>query len=343
MTFPSRHFHIVRTGCWYWLALLLCLSFTTRAEVLTAAGVQQQALTVSHRAHPVQLLLWYPTHSRGAAQRTGGNGLFQGTVAQHNAAPVEGRLPLVLMSYGGLRSAPFQGHWLAQQLAQHGYLVMQIQPPAAESLLPEQATDEPWRRAADISVAYQWLQRSEWQPRIDPARQNLLGAFLGATAMLQQTGIRLDPARYRHSCDGNDSTDCRWYTAHQVSLPQAALPASTWEMESTAVHWQRIVVINPELLNSMTPADLTALPATLTHIALGQDSIKEQSTLPGQTLSLPAASPFSALALCTANAAAILREEGEEEALCQDGEASSRQAVHQQLLQWVLAALEPVH
>ena len=343
MTFPSRYFRIVRTARRYWLALLICLSFTARAEALPAAGVQQQAVTVSHRSHPVQLLLWYPTQSRGAAQRTGGNGLFQGSAGVQDATPVDGKLPLLLMSYGGLRSAPFQGNWLAQQLAQHGYLVVQIQPPAAELLLPEQATDEPWLRAADISTAYQWLKRSEWQPRIDPERQNLLGAFLGATAMLQQTGIRLDPARYRHSCDGNDSTDCRWYAAHQVSLPQAALPASTWGMESTAVHWQQVVVINPELLNSVTPADLSVQPATLTHIALGQDAAEEQSTLPGQTFSLTAASPFSALALCTANAAAILREEGEEEALCQDGKASSRQAVHQQLLQWVLTVLNPAH
>ena len=135
-----------------WLACLLCcFSFGSMAENI---GVSELAVSSRFSDRLVMARIWYPAGENAAGERVsvGGNAVFAGVAAQADAAVSAGRFPLVVISHGGLQSAPDNISWLAAALAGQGYLVAVVNAPQVRgsNMTPP---DELWLRPLDISAA----------------------------------------------------------------------------------------------------------------------------------------------------------------------------------------------
>lgn len=85
-------------------ALLAVPGFAEEGE--TAVGVSTMVRPEANFDRGISMTIWYPAQSdAGASELVGRNAVFEGTPAQREASPQPGKLPLVLLSHGGLRSA----------------------------------------------------------------------------------------------------------------------------------------------------------------------------------------------------------------------------------------------
>ncbi|HTI00244.1 MAG TPA: hypothetical protein VL752_04780, partial [Acidisoma sp.] len=179
--------------------------------------------------------------------------------------------------------------------------------------------------------------------RIDASRIGVLGFFLGGTAALSLAGGELDAQGYASSCDdGRAGPDCAWYAKAGVDLHRvdaAALAASHRDARIGLA-----VLVDPELSGSFTAASLARLsiPVEIIHLgdaAPGVEGAKLAQAIPGAHYDeLADATAFSGFAEGKPKGAAILRSEGEEEALCQDRGTSSRAEIHARLAAMIDAA-----
>ena len=177
------------------LAMILAaaLAFTLPCPVAAAPGVALLIGTAGAE-RPLSLSIWYPSGATATGQ-VGGTAVFDGTGAALDAQGPDGAHPLVLLSHGGLRSAPDTGAWLAAALAEAGMLVAEINAPRPETA--GAAMNEIWQRPRDIRRALDLiLQDPAWAGRVDPGRIAVVGFALGGTAALSVSGAVLDADAY---------------------------------------------------------------------------------------------------------------------------------------------------
>ena len=158
-----------------WLACLLCcFSFGSMAENI---GVSELAVSSRFSDRLVMARIWYPAGENAAGERVsvGGNAVFAGVAAQADAAVSAGRFPLVVISHGGLQSAPDNISWLAAALAGQGYLVAVVNAPQVRgsNMTPP---DELWLRPLDISAAIDHSVPEHTPPAV-PARPVFVRPF----------------------------------------------------------------------------------------------------------------------------------------------------------------------
>ena len=277
----------------------------------------------SHR--PLTISLWYPAID-GIQETVGGNAVFKGVAAAPDATPIDRKLPLVLLSHGGLRSAADSGAWLASEIARTGHLVIEINAP--RPLSPAEAVNEIWRRPSDISRALDSVMMDGiWSDHIDQDRISVVGYALGGTAGLALAGGQFERQAFINSCSGARSgPDCGWYKSQNVDLG-----AVDHEELTAAKRDQRIgsaIAIEPEYLSvfadRLASVDVPTLVISLGDVADTQffdaDSIIGAS-ITGSTTS-------DGFQVCTAKGAAILAEDGGDPALCGPS-AEARQHTHQ--------------
>lgn len=107
--------------------------------------------------------------------------------------------------------------------------------------------------------------------------------------------------------------------------------------------------MDPELGESFAEASLEEVEVPVTIINLGSpgatipglDASRVARAMPHATYQLIAdATPFSAFAECTPEAVALLQEEGEDGAICDDGGNRSRAEIHAQLVEEIASCLK---
>ena len=290
----------------------------------------------SHR--PLTISLWYPAID-GIQETIGGNGVFQGVAAAPDATPIDKKVPLVLLSHGGLRSAADSGAWLTSEMARAGYLVIEINGP--RPLSPAEAVDEIWRRPSDISRALDVVMMDDiWSDRIDQDRISVVGYALGGTAGLALAGGEYELQAFIDSCSGARSgPDCGWYKSQNVNLA-----AVDHEELTAAKRDPRIgsaIAIEPEYLSvfadRLSSVDVPTLVISLGDVAdtryFDTDSVVGVS-INGSTTS-------DGFQLCTAKGAAILAEDGGDPALCGQS-AEARQHTHQAVTEEIVKFLAGV-
>lgn len=308
------------------LPLLFMLAAPDMAR--SAPGVMQ---VIDNAERPLALSIWYPAEA-DASITIGANAVFEGAPAATDAPVPSGRLPLIVLSHGGLRSAANSGAWLAAAMAQAGFLVVEVNGPRPEN--PRQAVDEIWRRPDDIRDALDLvLGDPVWSDRVERDRIAVAGFALGGTAALSVAGRRLDPDGYLGSCSGDDAghPDCAWFAAHDVAPEQVdrdRLDRSRRDLRIGAA-----VALDPEYASAFAgDAASDAAPALLIL------SDKQNSIAGNGIQELPQAGPFDAFPVCTAKGARILLEDGGDPALCGASPEARRQA-HDRIAKAIIAFL----
>ena len=285
--------------------------------------------------------IWYPAGAGGASVSVGDNAVFHGAPARQDAAIAGHSLPAILLLHGGLRSAPDSGAWIASRLAAEGFVVAAPRPSRLEGARVKDAPEELWLRPADLSATLTGLQNDPtFRSRLDNKAVGVLGFQRGGTAALALVGARIDGQHYARSCDrGGTGMDCDWFASNGIDLH--AIDLARAERSNLDRRVRAAVAVDPELSESWDPASLRAISAPVEVINLGEPvSIRaglEASSLagaiPGATYhTVAGATGSSAFNLCKPQGPAALRQEGDDGALCRDGQRS-RAGVHALLAQ----------
>lgn len=281
----------------------------------------------SDAARPLELTIWYPSDSE-ANDEIGGNAVFSGASAAPNAPVPAGRLHLVVMSHGGLRSAADSGAWLGASLARVGFMAVEFNAPRPNNAAT--AVNEIWRRPRDISRAVDLiLGDPAWARHVDQDRMSVLGFALGGTAALSVAGAAIDPELYLQSCStgGPGAPDCGWYAAQNVALDQ--VDRRELARSGRDPRFGSAVALAPEYLAAFEGSAIPAAVPTL-MIRLDKDMSRSDEGDGVRTVLIPEASRFDAFPVCTEAGPRILLEEGGDPALC-GASSEIRTQVHDEI------------
>jgi predicted dienelactone hydrolase len=333
--------------------LAAMVTFATPTHVSSAmaggpVGVTTISVTAPDRGRELTVTLWYPAQPGGTSVVVGDNAVFRGVEGLQDAPIADGRFPTVLVLHGGLRSAPHLSGWIGSRLAEQGFLVATVQGPRLGPGDAKRAVAEIWQRPADLSTAMTALaEEPEWSKHMNPEQIAALGFFLGGTSVLSLAGGRLNADDFMRSCDrGGHGLDCAWLQANGVDLRSVDVPSLTRSNLDRRV--KVAIVVDPELSASFASESLAGIAIPVEIINLG----RPETTLPGLNASelesasphiaytaLPNATRFSAFSLCKPQGAAILAQDGGNDAICRDGAGENRKGIHQELAALILDRL----
>jgi predicted dienelactone hydrolase len=268
------------------------------------------------------------------------NAVFEGAAGQQDAPVADGAFPTVLVSHGGLRAAPNLSGWIARRLAERGFLVVAVQGPKLGPKDARKAVAELWERPADLSAALTALADSaEWSKHLDRERVAAVGFFLGGTAALSLAGGRLDAEIFKQACRGEaKSVDCAWFEASGVDL--GSIDADAIARSNLDPRIATAIAVDPEYASSFAHESLAAIEIPVAVINLGWpgsirpafDAAQLGSASPRITYApLPGATRFSAFSPCKPKGAAILAEDGGDDAICRGETAEQRADMHDEL------------
>lgn len=336
------------------LALAMAVVATAVSAPAGAAdgvGLRQLAVMAPERGQALDIALWYPATAGGTHVRFGDSAIFEGVPAQLDAPPADGPFPFVLLSHGGMRAAPNVTGWIAAELVDRGFVVAVVQPPGLGERSAGAAIPEIWLRPADLRATLTALvDDPALAGHIAVDRVGVLGFFLGGTSALALAGGRLDAASYRRSCDaGGTGLDCAWFEQGGIDLHEVDLvPLARSNLDERI---RVAVAVDPELGSSFAAASLASIEAPVLVINLGRpetirpglQASEVAAAIPSaRYATVPDATPFSSFSRCKPKATAILLEEGEDDAICRDGDYRTREAIHAELAELVADAFRPL-
>ncbi|NVO58122.1 alpha/beta fold hydrolase [Rhodobacteraceae bacterium B1Z28] len=183
------------------------------AGVLAAYGVVAQAQPYQPAMTDLEIpdaegernlsgFLWYPTYATHPVTYDFESEVWVGNKVVKDAVPVTQQFPLVVLSHGMFGNAYNQA-WLANALAQRGYVVAAISHPGTStwSRDPDQ-TRQLWERPKDISrVIDHAIGSSDFARNVDPDRIYMAGHSLGGFTAMELAGARYDTAGLKRYCE----------------------------------------------------------------------------------------------------------------------------------------------
>ena len=321
-------------------AMIILVALASGVAADEPVGVTTLAISIPERNRELALTLWYPALPGGTPTRIGDNAVFAGAAAQQDAPVADRVFPTVLVSHGGLRAAPNLSGWIARRLAEQGFLVVAVQGPKLAPKDAHKAVAEIWERPADLSAALTALTDSaDWSKHVDQEKVAVVGFFLGGTAALSLAGGRLDADRFKQACQGESkSVDCGWFEAGGVDL--GSVDADAVARSNRDARIKMAVAVDPEYSASFSNESLSALEIPVEIFNMGGpgtipesfEASKLRTASPRITYAmLLGATRFSVFSLCKPKGAAILAEDGGDDAICRDETAEHRERVHEEL------------
>lgn len=314
------------------------------------AGVQQIVVRSQERGADLDVTVWYPASPGGEAVLLGASVFFKGTKAMRNAPISTGRFPLILLSHGaGLAGRAEAMSWIATALAKEGFIVAAPTHPGNTG--PDRSAAETmklWLRPPDLSETLDAISNNEaFQPHVNADSTGVLGLSMGGNTALSIAGARLDPELLANYCDTNDlnASLCDW-----VRLSGVDLQAMNKEVASRDNRDERIgfvMAIDPVPVDVFAVESFSEISLPVTLINLGKEG---EIPLTAQAANIAKAIPdanyeaiedashFSMFAECKPGASEIAVQEGIEEPICTDGNGYSRDAIHAQLIDIIVAA-----
>ncbi|MFC4171178.1 alpha/beta hydrolase family protein [Microvirga sp. GCM10011540] len=330
------------------LAMVL-LGASEIAYAADPAGFRTLSARAPERGSDLTVLVWYPAGEGGKPAVIGDNPLFRGTRVKADAAPAEGRHPLVLLSHGSGGHAANLG-WIASRLVAEGFVVAAPNHPGSTTGDASQAsTIKIWNRPADISAV---LTAVVADPAvgagIDPDRVGVLGFSLGGYTALALAGARVDAAGYARYCEsGAAGPECAWFARGGVNL--RSLDAERFNRQNRDPRVRMAVSVDPAFARAYDRASLSGISVPTHIINLGRpgwiipavEGSALAEAIPGAEYeTVPDAIHFSFLGECKPEGAAVLKAEGDEDPLCDDGGSRPRAALHAELASMIAAAFK---
>jgi predicted dienelactone hydrolase len=321
----------------------------TRPAYVGNAGIMYGAAYAPVRQASVDFHIWYPAEPGGAAVTVGGNGVFYGTPAGRGAPHQPGRFPVIIISHGAGGNAGQFG-WIASQLAEAGFVVILPNHPGTTSGNADAAAAvRVWERPADVSAVLDELTaHPDAYPFIDANRVAMLGFSAGGYTAMALSGARVDPKKLQNFCDGTDHgmSDCAFLARFGVNLHTLDLSPAAQDLRDPRIRTS--VVIEPGIVSTLTQASLSQIEIPMLIVNLGNEDLvpdgvyarSAAETIPTATYAIvPDAIHFSFLAECKALGAAILKDEGELDPLCDDAGGRSRADIHREVADKIIAYL----
>ncbi|WP_157890311.1 hypothetical protein [Marinobacterium aestuarii] len=135
------------------MAMVMAIYVSSAAALAGLPGVATLQVDAPQRAQPLSVTLWYPAAQGSEVVSIGDSAVLEGTPGLLDAPVAEGTFPLVLVSHGGMRSAPHLGEWIGAALAQRGFIALVVPAPRLGLQDAAIAPAELWKRPADISAS----------------------------------------------------------------------------------------------------------------------------------------------------------------------------------------------
>ena len=332
----------------------VCIGFLFMAQTHVrglgkySPGYQTTTLQVPHRDMFLNLFIWYPTDDDRPTELIGQNALFYGRHVRPNARPKSGTHPVVVFSHGSGGNA-LQVGWLAEALAEKGYVVLATNHPGTTSRdsLPER-TVMIWERAKDLSEILNWAEN----PRIeglslDTANISVAGFSLGGHSALAISGLQVSKGKFIEYCDRNPEIwDCGWLSRGGVDFSE--INADLYDARYLDSRVSATIAIDPAL----APAAIIESALGISHpvmvinfepnegIPEALDAAQITEVMPNARYkAIPQSWHFSFLPECSLLGKIVIGLGGEEN-ICSDWKLRDRSDVHQALINQIVPFLD---
>lgn len=320
-------------------------------DVVYAKGETHVALQINsvysqNRKHAIDIYYWYPTKENGTNYLFGNKKVFKNIKVKLNAKIIPGKLPIILLANGGLRSSFTHTGWIASSLAQKGFIVVVPKPPDFDKTSPGSIVDELWLRPTDISLGLSTLYSMQtFKASIDENNVFGVGFFLGGTSMLILSGAKFDPIAYKQSCSKNRNIniDCDWFTENHIDLGKIPNDLLSGIQQDSRI--KSIIIFNPELTQTLTPTGFKNISVPVTIIDL-LDKKKPHFLKPSKSImkiphvvlkKIYTGTVYSAFSICTPFGRKILSKEGGED-ICLESKEMTRAESHKRIIKEILSA-----
>lgn len=329
------------------ILIAACLTATPLWAADFQTGLSELSLMNGERE--LKGFLWYPTLSDAAPREMLNNPVWRGVDVVEDAEPAPGPHPLVVLSHGMYGNAMNQA-WLADALAEKGYVVAAISHPGT-STWARDADDARmlWERPRDISAVIDGvLATPESGVEIDPDRIFMAGHSLGGWTAVALAGGRFEPEKFDTFCaDDPEELVCAimsgWNVAKTPEDREAiAVDLSDPRIKGFAVFdlggtqtyaTESLGAIDRPMLVYGAPRDIdgTGLDLDIESRALVA-ALPEATTIYEEP---PTLSHFDFLGICTPDALEIMKEESPDDLfVCKDGQ-EARMAEHDMIVNQV--------
>ena len=313
------------------------------------AGMQRIMVHSQERGADLDVIVWYPASAVADPVLLGESVFFYGTHAMQNAPISTGRFPLILLSHGaGLGGRAEAMSWIATALAKAGFIVAAPTHPGNTG--PDRSAAETmklWLRPSDLLETLDAITKSSvFQPHVNADRVGVLGLSMGGNTALSIAGARLDPELLARYCDTNDlnASLCDWVHQSGVDLHRVNKEAASRDNRDERIGF--VISIDPVPVDVFVVESFSEISIPVALINLGQeDEIPSTAQAANIAKAIPHAiydviedaSHFSMFAECKPGAAKIAVQERIEEQICSDGNGDSRNAIHAQLIDMIVA------
>lgn len=299
-------------------------------------------------ASGLNIAVWYPTSSQGAAETIAENPAFIGVKVIRDAAPLAGDHPLLIISHG------YNGNWrnlswIAAEMAAQGYIVAAADHPGTTTFnQDENAAKRLWKRPQELSKTIDFIINTpKLFGKTDPARIAALGHSLGGWSVISLAGAQFEPARLIGDCQAYaERGDCK--LIEKLGLDQP-LSAVKFAANYRDLRVKAVVSLDLGLAPGFTPQSLRQINHPVLILAAQMDKV---ASLPAQQQSgyladnipsrwrqfniVKGAAHFSFMQRCKPGAAALLNEDSPgDDIVCKDAPKFDRQDIHRELAETI--------
>ena len=345
---------LLKTAIGLIVLAFVCIGFLFMAQTHErgprkySPGYQTTTLQVPHRDVFLNLNIWYPTDDDRPTELIGQNALFYGHYVRPNAQPKSGTHPVVVFSHGSGGNA-LQVGWLAEALAEKGYVVLATNHPGTTSSdsLPER-TVMIWERAKDLTEILNWAENPTIEGlSLDTANISVAGFSLGGHSALAISGLQVSKAKFIEYCDRNaDIWDCGWLSRGGVDFTE--INADLYDARYLDSRVGATIAIDPAL----APAAIIESAVGISHPVMvinfkphegvpeALDAAQITEMMPNARYkAIPHCWHFSFLPECSLLGKIVIGLGGEEN-ICSDWKLRNRSDVHQALINQIVPFLD---
>jgi len=334
-----------------WIHLLFTsLLFLCASSIASDVGFTQVTLTDDPN-RPLNTAIWYPTQDESNTSLIGDNPAFRGTRVIKDGEIQSSTFPVVLLSHG-YRGNWRNQNWLATELASRGYIVAATDHPGTTSFdqSPEQAAKW-WERPRDITRTIDYLlSEVQWKQAVNANNIAAIGHSLGGWTVMQLAGAKIDRATFEAECliYPNPRT-CG--LSDELGLSQVQ-PSEPSNKNLSDPRIQRVVSLDLGLARSFSVGNLNDITVPTLILAAGIDigdlpqALESGYIAEHMPLNLrrykvyESATHFSFIQSCKPGAVPMLEEEVPGDGIiCKDGVGTSRDQLHQLILNDIISFL----